>query len=556
MRTQTTHRTQRRQRTQRRRGAEVCGAIVALSLAVAACGWRESSAPEAIERKAPDGSTLRPVTLPDLSKLSPSVQAQIRGGHSSLTAKLGERSTSSGELAAAFGEMGRLLMAAQSDAAEPYFVNAQALDGRDHRWPYYLAHLARRKGDLARAAGLFERVLALHPDEIAASFWLGDIYLAQGRPDAAEPRFAAVLERQPDSLSARFGLGRTALANQQYRRAVGYLEDVLKRDSQAAGAHYPLALAYSRLGDAGNAERHLKQRREHDILPADPLMVEIDELLQSAQTFEAIGIRALDRQEWNEAAAQFRRGLELEPGNASLRHRLGTALYMKGERAAARAEFERILRTSPGFARAHYSVGVLDAAEGRYEQAAQSFAAALRDQPDYTEARLRLAASLRAMRRPGESLDHYQRVLAVNPANVDGRIGQVFALVQLGRYQDARDRLVDAVNAYPQEPTLAHALARLLAAAPDDGVRDGARALTLVQDVLRHQAPTPDIGETMAMALAAVGRYGEAIVLQKQLIAGGENAGAAEVVRRLRNNLQRYQRGEACRLPWAEEELQ
>ena len=95
-----------------------------------------------------------------------------------------------------------------------------------------------------------------------------------------------MLERQPNSLSARFGLGRTALAKQQYRRAVEHLEDVLARDPQAAGAHYPLALAYSGLGDARSAERHLKLRREHDILPADPLMVEIDELLESAQTFE------------------------------------------------------------------------------------------------------------------------------------------------------------------------------------------------------------------------------------------------------------------------------
>jgi tetratricopeptide (TPR) repeat protein len=507
------------------------------------------------ERLAPDGSKLQPVTLPDLSKLAGSVQAQIRARHSALAAKLAAPDTPSAELGAAFGEMGRLLMAAQSEAAEPYFINAQVLDPRDHRWPYYLAHLARRRGDLARAASQFEQVLELQPAEVAAAFWLGDIHLAQGNPDAAEPRFAAVLERQPNSLSARFGLGRVALAKQQYRRAVEYLEDVLTRDPQAAGAHYPLALAYSGLGDAANADRHLKQRREHDILPADPLMVEIDELLESAQTFESAGIRALDRQEWNEAAAQFRRGLEVEPENAALRHRLGTALYMRGEHAAARAEFERILRSAPEFARAHYSLGVLEAGDGRYAEAVKYFATAVRHQPDYTEARLRWAGSLRAMQRPGESLDHYDRVLAVNPANAEARVGQALALVQLRRYADARDRLAEAVNAYPQEQAYAHALARLLAAAPDDRVRNGQRALTLVKDVLRSQQPTPDVGETMAMALAELGQFPEAISIQKELIAGGERAGARDIVRRLQSNLRRYERGEPCRTPWSEEEL-
>ena len=86
-------------------------------------------------------------------------------------------------------------------------------------------------------------------------------------------------------------------------------------------------------------------------------------------------------------------------------------------------------------------------------------------------------------------------------------MGQALALVQLRRYLHARDRLAEAVNAYPQERAYAHALARLLAAAPDDRVRNGQRALTLVQDVLRNQQPTPDVGETMAMALAELGRY-------------------------------------------------
>ena len=60
------------------------------------------------------------------------------------------------------------------------------------------------------------------------------------------------------------------------------------------------------------------------------------------------------------------------------------------------------------------------------------------------------------------------------------------ALVRLRRYREARDRLADAMNIYPDQPGFAHALARVLAAAPDDGVRDGRRALALVQTLLKH----------------------------------------------------------------------
>ncbi len=531
------------------------GALCVFCCGIVSCSREPDPATSTHERRAPDGSALLPVSLPDLSKLSPSVQAQIRDRHAAMTSRLADRAASPKELAGAYGEMGRLLMAAQSEAAEAYFVNAQALDSSDHRWPYYLGHLARRKGDLPAATVLFQRVIGLQPADVAATFWLGDVYLAQGKPESAEPHFAKALELQPSSLSARFGLGRTALAKQDYRRAVQHLEDVLERDPQAAGVHYPLALAYTGLGEARKADVHLKQRREHDILPADPLMVELDELLQSAQTYETLGIRALDAQDWNAAAAQFRRGLALEPDHAALRHRLGTALYMKGEHGAARAEFEHAIRVSPEFARAHYSLGVLAAAEGQHVDAIRYFSTALQHQADYAEAHLRLAASLRALRRPGESLAHYQKVLAANPANVDARMGQALAMVQLRRYRDARDRLAEAVTAYPHERVFILALARLLAAAPDAPVRDGRRALTLVQDLLRTQQPTPDVGETMAMALAELGRYPEAIGIQRDLIAGGQKAGAGAVVRRLTDNLKLYERGEPCRTPWTDDEL-
>jgi tetratricopeptide (TPR) repeat protein len=525
---------------------------VICAFTIAAAGCHSDSA---ADRRAPDGSTLQPVSLPDLSKLAPSVQAQIQGQHAALAAKLADRTVSPQELAKSYGEMGRLLMAAQSEAADAYFVNAQALDRADVRWPYYLGHLARRKGDSTAAAALFERVIALEPANVAALFWLGDVYLAQGRPEAARPHFAKALELQPNSLSARFGLGRTALAEQDFRRAVEYLEDVLARDPEAAGAHYPLAMAYGGLGDTRRAELHLEQRREHDILPADPLMVELDGLLQSAQSLETLGIRALDRQDWPDAAAQFRRGLELEPNHASLRHRLGTALFMMGDHRGARAEFEEALRVAPDFSRAHYSLGVLAASDGRHDEAIRSFTAAVAHQDDYVDARLRLAASLRAVQRPGESLDHYQRVLSVHPANVDARMGHALALVQLGRYAEARDRLDAAVQAYPAERAFTHALARLLAAAPDDRVRDGNRSLMLVRQLLQNQQRPPDLGETMAMALAELGQYQQAAGIQRDLIAGGEKAGAHQIVRRLTENLRRYERGEPCRTPFSDEEL-
>jgi tetratricopeptide (TPR) repeat protein len=517
-------------------------------------GARETSEPSA--PTALDGRALLRVSLPDLSKMASSVQTQIRAAHGSLAATLENRRTPIPTLAEAYGGLGKLLMAADyPDAAEPCFLNARTLAPSDYRWPYYLAHQNRKRGEIDKAWTFFTQALELRPDDVATLVWLGDVALAQGRPDEAEPRFARALSLEPKSLSARYGLGRAALARQEHRRAVEYLEEVLKRDPEAAGAHYPLGLAYRGLGDSAKAEAHLRQRKNREILPADPLIVELEELLDSPQAYESRGIRALNKQQWQEAAELFRKGLDLAPNSAALRHRLGTVMFLMGDPAGAQAQFEQVVRASPDYFLAQYSLGVMLRDKGRHAEATARFTDAVRARPGYVEARLGLATGLRRLNRAKESLPHFQQVLAENPNQPEARFGRAMALVQLGRYQEARDQLVADVKAYPEQSLFTHALARLLAAAPDDRVRDGGRAIALVGELLAKEQRTIELGETMAMGLAAANRYEEAARVQRDLIRGAEKGGLGHLVPRLAANLDLYERGQPCRTPWVAGEI-
>lgn len=523
-----------------------------LALLGSGCTSRdETSTPGGAAAKVPG----QPVVLPDLSGLTEATRAQITAQHSTLRQRMLAPNPQRGELSEAYGEMGRLLMAAgYHEAAEPCFLNAQALMPGEFRWVYYLGHVYRDRGDAPKAMAWFGQALMLRPDDLAALVWLGDLELAQGRPDEAEPRFARALALQPGSLSARFGLGRTALAKQDYALAVKYLEGILAADREAAAAHYPLAMAYRGLGRTDLADRHFRQREDHEILPADPLMVELQELIESPQAYEARGIRALDRKAWPEAAALFRKGLELAPTNPALRQRLGSTLYQMGDARGARAAFEEVVRVTPGHALAQYSLGVLLQADGRHADAIERFRAALQSRPGHVDSHLRLAASLRRLGRAEASLPHYEQVMSLNPDLVEARFGQAVALVQIRRYAEARDRLVDAAKAYPDQPVFAHGLARLLASADDDRVRDGSRALALVQELLKH-GRTLDLGATLAMALAASGEFARAAAVQRDLITAAEKAGLTTLRASLAANLVLYERGEPCRTPWTADEM-
>jgi tetratricopeptide (TPR) repeat protein len=483
------------------------------------------------------------------------VQAQITAQHEILARTLANRSASTVDRANAFGQLGRYLMAAQlPDAADAAFQSAQRLDPTDYRWPYFLAHLARSQGDLPKAASLFQRVLQLRPDDVDALVWLGDVSLSAGKADVAAPAFAHALQLDPNSVSARFGAGRAALAQGDNRKAIDLLEEVLRLNPKATAAHYPLSMAYAAIGDEAQAAEHLRLRRDGRIAPRDTLMVELDALLESPQTYESQGIRRLDAEDWEGAAEQFRKGLALAPESAALHHRLGTALSMMDDAAGARAEFEMAVQKSPDYFPAQFSLGVLAQADGRHAQAVERFAAALKVRPTYTEARLRMASSLRRTGRLKDALDAYTQAMSGAPDNVEARLGYAMTLTRLHRDREARDTLNAAVTASPGDLASTHALARLLAASPDPTVRDGRRAMTLVQQMLQ-KGRTLELGETYAMTLAELGQYRDAQSLQRDLIAAAKRAGLADMQARLTARLALYDRADPCRTPWTDEEM-
>jgi len=546
----------------------VAVAVSACGTLAGACGPRSNNPPAADDAHAalapstgravlnpPNRAGLRPVSVPDFAAMETSVRDQLRTRYSSLAGQIEHEGTNDADLGTAYGELGKLLMAASYfDGAEACYLNAQTLAPADVRWPYYLGHLYKAKGPLAKSVVAFEKALQLRPKDVATLIWLGDAYLAQGRSDAAQPLFNQALSLEPDSAAAHFGAGRVALATKDYSGAVTHLEKALALDPQATATHYQLGMAYRGRGDLPQAEAQLAKKGTIEPRPNDPLMRALDELLESAEAYNIRGGRQLEAGNWSAAAEEFRKGLAIKPADPSLRHRLGTALYQLGDAAGAAEQFREVIRTSPEFAKAHFSLGVVMEAEGRHEEAIESFSNALKHDAGYIQARLQLARVLGRSGRPLEGLAEYQQVLERDPAMKEAVFGYAMTLVRLRRYREARDRLGSALKSYPADSVFSYALARLLAAAPDVEVRDGARAKALVDELLKTERSI-DVGATAAMALAELGEYEQAAAVQRDVIATAEKAGLHNVVRHLADNLKLYERRLPCRTPFTDDEL-
>ena len=149
----------------------------------------------------------------------------------------------------------------------------------------------------------------------------------------------------------------------------------------------------------------------------------------------------------------------------SLRHKMGTALYLNGDIPGAIKWFEETLRLAPanGFdepaGKTHYSLGVLMASGGRGAAAIEHLSAAVRFSPNYVEAYIALGDALRRSGRVEASMEPYSEALRVSPKAADARFGCGMALVRLGRCREARDWFADAARQHPDRLDFQHAIA-------------------------------------------------------------------------------------------------
>jgi tetratricopeptide (TPR) repeat protein len=395
----------------------------------------------------------RPLVLPQLSGLADSVQRQIRERERELEQTLARPGASHAEQAAAYGTLGRLLMAAKfSDAAATCFSHAESLAPDDMRWAYYSGHAALRNGDRARAAESFERALKIRPTDQAALVWLGESYLDDDRLDLAQSVFQRALAVKPQSAPVLFGAGRTALARRSFAEAAQYFERALAADAGASAIHYPLAMAYRGLRDTQKAEAHLRQRGGSYPALEDPLMQEDEELLESAVSFESRGMAALKTADFAGAIGAFRKGLELAPNDTSLRYWLGASLYASGDADGAWREFSDVVRRDPDHAKAHFSLGAIDDARGQRAKAIAEYQAAVRADPNLPDSRLRLAEDLRTSGQLAASFEQYDAAVKLDPSMVDAWIGGARALLELKRTDKASDWLNRARRLFPNRP--------------------------------------------------------------------------------------------------------
>jgi len=493
---------------------------------------------------------LERVPAPALERLEPGVREQIAARRAALDRLMDAPGTPPRRLGRSFGELGKLYHAYQLlDAARACYRNAIELTGSPYVWLHYLGRVEQARGRSGAAAQWLRRAAQRRPQEAVARVWLGIALQESGRLDAARSELETALRLDPKSTLAEFRLGQIAMQQQDFAAAADHYEKALRLQPSASVIHLPLANAYRAMGDPVQAQAQLALRGTGQIELSDPLMEQLQTLVQSARSHADRGVRAYEAGRFAEAEAELRQALAAAPQDASIHLNLGSALAKLGRRAEAVSAYRTSLRLDPKNIQAHFNLATLLAAKGELSAAVELYRDGLKLDPNDAKVHFNLANALLRLGGFTAAAEHYRRTIDLDPGNARARLGEAVSLSRLGRDRQALERLEQGRRALPEERSLTNALARLFAASPDPAVRNGARAQELIQTLIGSASDLEHV-ETQAMVYAELGDFASAMRWQQAALDAVRASKRSDLLAPLEANLELYRAQRPCRTPW------
>ena len=140
--------------------------------------------------------------------------------------------------------------------------------------------------------------------------------------------------------------------------------------------------------------------------------------LSAADTLVQAGLQQLDAGDDAKAGATFENVLELDPGNVYAHYNLGLLAQDAGDDARATKQYDAALETDPDFTSALYNKGIVLEGDD-LEAAVDLYRRALAVDPDLAAAHMRLGFALLHLGKTDEAEKHLSTGVELDPSMAD-----------------------------------------------------------------------------------------------------------------------------------------
>lgn len=208
----------------------------------------------------------------------------------------------------------------------------------------------------------------------------------------------------------------------------------------------------------------------------------------SPDAHEVMGDLFIDASEPEAAEAEFRKAL-LGDNSASLRTKLAEALRLQGDFDEAIAELRKAITLEPRSARAYSGLGLALRAQRNLPESTTAYQEAVRLDPDLIDAHNGLAVTLANQGKLAEAVAEFREIVRIDPDSAIGYYNLAYALADLDRDVESAAALREVVRINPNHYNARFNLGELfrLEGKYDESVKQFREYLRLAPDAPQNQ---------------------------------------------------------------------
>ncbi len=222
------------------------------------------------------------------------------------------------------------------------------------------------------------------------------------------------------------------------------------------------------------------------------------------------------------AIADFTAAIRLDPKDDAAYNNRGNAYLEQKEYARAIADYTVAIRLDPKHADAYCNRGFAHAEGREYDKALADYARALRLNPKHLKAHINRGFAYTEKKEYDKAIEDFSAAIRLDARATRAHFGRGLAHAEKKEYGKALADYTTVIGLDPKHADALNDLAWLLATCPEDGVRDGKKALAHATQACRlADWKLAAYLDSLAAAHAECGQFKEAVKRQKQAIKRG-----------------------------------
>lgn len=466
---------------------------------------------------------LKPVPTPDLSKLSPEKASDMRKAREEFDKV--RKNLAGDPLAETYALLATVYARnGLYEAASVAIEDATLLAPTDGRWRYLqgIVMLGDRNPLGAKAA--FEHAFALDQSYLPIRTAAANQKIESGDLDGARRILEEYTAQKKEQAVPFAMLGDIALRQKRNADAIRLYETALKLAPDANKLYDSLAEAQAA---SGNAKAAAESRAKAGSTPpalSDPLgsglfgreapaaaaPVKVDPKTQAVNE----AIVQLGKGDFSAARASLDKALRLAPNDAGVLSFYARVEAMAGNLAAAQSRAATAVAADPRNPMVHLSQAVVREVGGDDAGAQRAYEEAIRADPKFSTARISLGNLQLRNGRAADAVTQYRAATALPGADGEAWARLVAAQVEAGRCADGLKDINGALSKAPKDAYLLQLFVRLASTCSAAGASEKRMALDYGSSLYKA-TEAPQIGEAYALALAANGKWDDAVKTQQ-----------------------------------------